>query len=75
LLQDNPPPGFLRIDFDRGRPETTFNSHVGTLYAKRGETFIENLSVSIIGSIQPEKLGEIHGLTSDGLMQRFLPIT
>jgi Protein of unknown function (DUF3987) len=42
---------------------------------KRGETFIENLSVSIIGSIQPEKLGEIHGLTSDGLMQRFLPIT
>jgi hypothetical protein len=42
---------------------------------KRGETFIENLSVCIIGSIQPEKLGEIHGLTSDGLMQRFLPIT
>jgi Protein of unknown function (DUF3987) len=41
---------------------------------KRGETFIENLSVSIIGSIQPEKLEEIHGLTSDGLMQRFLPI-
>lgn len=37
MLQDNPPEGFLRIDFDRGRPETTFNTHVGTLYAKRGE--------------------------------------
>ena len=36
MLPDNPPDGFLRIDFDRDRPETTFNSHVGTLYAKRG---------------------------------------
>jgi uncharacterized protein (TIGR00369 family) len=36
-LEDNPPPGFLRIDFDRGRPEATFNGHVGTLYAKRGD--------------------------------------
>ncbi len=36
LLDDRPPDGFLRIDFDRDRPETTFNSHVGTLYAKRG---------------------------------------
>ena len=37
LLEDNPPEGFLRIDFDRGRPDATFNSHIGTLYAKRGE--------------------------------------
>ena len=36
LLDDRPPEGFLRIDFDRDRPETTFNSHIGTLYAKRG---------------------------------------
>ena len=36
-LEDNPPPGFLRIDFDRGRPEATFNGHVGPLYAKRGD--------------------------------------
>jgi len=35
--QDDPPEGFLRIDFDRGRPDPTFNSHVGALYAKRGE--------------------------------------
>jgi hypothetical protein len=32
---DNPPAGFLRIDFDRGR-EATFNSHVGNIYCKRG---------------------------------------
>lgn len=34
---DRPPEGFLRIDFDRGRPETTFNSHIGNLYVKKGE--------------------------------------
>ena len=33
---DDPPAGFLRIDFDRDRPATTFNTHVGTLYCKRG---------------------------------------
>ena len=37
MAVDNPPDGFLRIDFDRGRPDPTFNSHVGNLYAKRGE--------------------------------------
>jgi len=36
LTEDNPPEGFLRVDFDRGRPETTFNSHVGNLYVRRG---------------------------------------
>jgi uncharacterized protein (TIGR00369 family) len=37
LPEDNPPEGFLRIDFDRDRPDPTFNSHIGTLYAKRGD--------------------------------------
>jgi len=37
LLQDDPPPDFLKIDFARGRPEPTFNSHIGNLYVKRGE--------------------------------------
>jgi acyl-coenzyme A thioesterase PaaI-like protein len=36
LTEDNPPEGFLRVDFDRGRPETTFNSHVGNIYCRRG---------------------------------------
>jgi hypothetical protein len=41
---------------------------------KSGETFVQNLSVSVVGGIQPARLGELHGLTSDGLLQRFLPI-
>ena len=36
MTDDHPPEGFLRIDFDRGRPDPTFNGHIGTLYAKRG---------------------------------------
>ena len=36
MLPDNPPEGFLRIDFDRDRPDPTFNTHIGPLYAKRG---------------------------------------
>ena len=35
MTEDNPPEGFLRIDFDRGRP-TTFNGHIGNLYAAKG---------------------------------------
>ena len=34
--EDHPPAGFLKVDFDRGGP-STFNSHVGTIYCKRGE--------------------------------------
>ncbi|HEU5094916.1 MAG TPA: PaaI family thioesterase [Reyranella sp.] len=37
MLPDNPPEGFRRIDFDRDRADPTFNTHIGTLYAKRGE--------------------------------------
>jgi hypothetical protein len=40
----------------------------------RGEIYIRNLSVSLIGGIQPAKLAELHGLTSDGLLQRFVPV-
>ena len=39
----------------------------------RGEIFVPNLSVSLIGGIQPNRLAELSGLTSDGLLQRFLP--
>ena len=35
MSDDNPPEGFLRIDFDRGGP-VTFNGHIGNLYCKRG---------------------------------------
>jgi hypothetical protein len=40
----------------------------------RGENFVENLSLSIIGGIQPARLAELHGLTSDGFLQRCLII-
>jgi hypothetical protein len=40
---------------------------------KRGEAFIPNLSCSLIGGIQPDRIAEISGLTSDGLLQRFIP--
>jgi hypothetical protein len=40
----------------------------------RALTRVNNLSVSIIGGIQPARLAEIHGLTSDGLLQRFIPV-
>jgi hypothetical protein len=40
----------------------------------RGEIYIGNLSVSLLGGIQPARLAELGGLTSDGLLQRFIPI-
>ena len=40
----------------------------------RGEQRIRNLSVSLIGGIQPERLKELHGLTSDGLLQQSPPM-
>jgi Protein of unknown function (DUF3987) len=40
----------------------------------RGELFVSNLSVSLIGGIQPEKMAELQGLTADGLLQRFIPV-
>jgi hypothetical protein len=40
----------------------------------RGEILVENLSTSLIGGIQPKRLSELHGLTSDGLLQRFIPV-
>jgi hypothetical protein len=40
----------------------------------RSDLLIPNLSISIIGGIQPARLAELRGLTSDGLLQRFLPV-
>jgi Protein of unknown function (DUF3987) len=41
---------------------------------QRGETRVKNLSVTLLGGIQPDRLRELHGLTSDGLLQRFIPV-
>jgi len=40
----------------------------------RGDLRVKNLSVSLIGGIQPKRLAELHGLASDGLLQRFIPV-
>lgn len=40
----------------------------------RGEAFIKNCSVSLLGGIQPRKLEEMGNLSADGLLQRFLPV-
>ena len=40
----------------------------------RGAIAIENCSVSFIGGIQPRRLAELGNLSSDGLLQRFLPV-
>src|SRR5262249_17762586 len=41
---------------------------------KSGEILVPNLSLSIIGGIQPQRMDELEGLTSDGLLQRFIII-
>ena len=41
----------------------------------RGDNWIPNLSIGIIGGIQQNRLAELsEGLTSDGLLQRFIPL-
>jgi len=40
----------------------------------RGTIRVNNLSISILGGVQPSRLKELHGLTSDGLLQRFIPV-
>ena len=35
MIPDDAPPEFHKVDFDRGGP-TTFNTHIGNLYVKRG---------------------------------------
>jgi hypothetical protein len=41
----------------------------------RGSTFIPNLSISILGGIQPDKIREVAAAApDDGLLARFLPI-
>lgn len=40
----------------------------------RGRSFMANCSVSFLGGIQPARLEEMGCLTSDGLLQRFVPV-
>jgi hypothetical protein len=38
------------------------------------EIRVENLALTMLGGIQPDRLAAIRDLTSDGLLQRFLPV-
>jgi Protein of unknown function (DUF3987) len=39
-----------------------------------GEIRVDNLALCILGGIQPDRLQKLGDLTSDGLLQRFLPV-
>jgi hypothetical protein len=41
---------------------------------KSAELRVDNLALGIIGGIQPDKLNQLGDLTSDGLLQRILPV-
>lgn len=41
---------------------------------QRGEIYVQNLCVSFLAGMQPDRLSEVANLTSDGLLQRFLPV-
>jgi Protein of unknown function (DUF3987) len=41
---------------------------------KGAELRVDNLALSIVGGIQPDKLNQLGDLTSDGLLQRILPV-
>jgi hypothetical protein len=38
------------------------------------EIRVDNLALAVLGGIQPDRLAAIRDLTSDGLLQRFLPV-
>lgn len=40
----------------------------------KGSRHVSNLSISVFGGIQPDKLTNVPGLTEDGFMQRFQPV-
>jgi hypothetical protein len=40
----------------------------------RDSVYIEHTGASVFGTIQPDKLAQLSGLESDGLLQRFAPI-
>ena len=53
----------------------TTAAHTPSDRVTRGHVFIENLSVSILGGIQPEPIRKLaEGGEDDGLLQRFIPI-
>lgn len=60
---------------DRGFWIQAYNGGPRTIdRLSRGELYVKNLCVGFIGGVQPDRLAELGNLTSDGLLQRFLPV-
>lgn len=84
LLQDELSGLFGRIDKYGGKGGSADRSfwleaYGGGQYAVnrigRGAFIIDNLSISILGGIQPEKIKSvINGADDDGMIQRFIPV-
>lgn len=41
---------------------------------QRGEVYVQNLCVAFLAGMQPDRLPEVASLTTDGLLQRFVPV-
>jgi len=52
----------------------TFDGGPHTKDRVKGEIFVKNASLNIIGGIQPDKLAEMRDLQADGMLARFIPI-
>lgn len=81
LIQDELGGLFARLETAGGGSERAFwlQTYNGGEYAVdrigRGSFVIENLSVSILGGVQPDKVREIMAKSADdGFIQRFIPI-
>lgn len=60
---------------DRGFWATVFNGGPYTVNrVSKGRQYIQNLCLAFIGAVQPDRLSELVSLTSDGLLQRFIPV-
>ena len=58
---------------ERRNPSLRTGSARGSAIAD-AEIRVDNLALCILGGIQPDRLAKLPDLTSDGLLQRFLPV-
>jgi len=66
-VAENPPPGFRPINFSRDGTRADFNTHVGTLYGKRGEKGTPDAFVMGF-RVQPHMCNPVGGLHGGMMM-------
>jgi len=69
-IPDDPPEGFKLVDFARGRLEPTFNTHVGNMYAKRGEKGTRDEFLSLWNEEKPDAVKIAKLLKDRGHIQK-----